>query len=96
MKDYTLDTEFDLFIENGDFNLSNSEGQAISLLFLTGKGHWKDSANTGIALEQFVNSNEKNTAITQIRFGLESDGATVKSLKFINDKINLDAVWTIS
>ena len=95
MKDYALDTDYDLFFENGDFKIADSERQATSLLFLTGKGHWKASPNTGIALEQFVNSNENNTAITQIRYGLEQDGAVVKTLKFINEKLSIEAEWNI-
>lgn len=96
MIDYILDTDFDLFFEDGDFKAGNSEAQAISLLLLTGPGHWKAGPNTGIGFERFLNSNEKNTAITQIRYGLEADGAVIENLKFVNEKLEIKAEWTTS
>ncbi len=95
MKDFILDADLDLFFENGDFKIDNSEAQAISLLLFTGKGHWKASPKTGIAFEQFVNSNEKNTAITQVSFGLQDDGAKIKKLQFKGNKLEIEAEWDI-
>ena len=96
MNDYILDTDFDLFFEKGDIKKGDSEAQAISLLLGTGQGHWKASVNTGIGFEQFVKSNEKDTAKTQITYGIEADGGKIRELVFVGEKLVIDAEWTIS
>lgn len=94
MEDYILDTDYDLLFEKGDFKVGNSERQTVALLLGTGKGHWKHSPNTGIAFEQFINSSEKNTAKTQIQYGIQDDRGTIQKIIFLGEKLEIEAEWT--
>jgi lipoprotein-releasing system permease protein len=52
VKDITLDDNFDLIIENGDFKVSDSDMQHIQLICITNLGHWKQFPLVGVGIEQ--------------------------------------------
>lgn len=81
VKDITLDNDFDLIIENGDFKLSESDMQHIQLICITNLGHWKQFPLTGVGIEQYIASSGQVDALKRsINIQLAADGYKVNDI----------------
>jgi hypothetical protein len=81
VKDITLDDDFDLVIENGDFKLSESDMQHIQLICITDVGHWKQSPLLGVGIMKYIASSGQQDALKRaINIQLASDGYKVNQI----------------
>jgi hypothetical protein len=81
VKDITLDDNFDLIIENGDFKVSDSDMQHIQLICITDVGHWKQSPLLGVGIEKYISSSGQTDALKRaINIQLASDGYKVNDI----------------
>jgi len=81
VKDITLDDNFDLIIENGDFKVSDSDMQHIQLICITNLGHWKQFPLLGVGIEQYIASSGQTDALKRaINVQLAADGYKVNDI----------------
>lgn len=81
VKDITIDNDFDLIIENGDFKVSESDMQHIQLICITGLGHWKQYPLQGVGIEQYIASSGQTEALKRaINIQLAADGYKVSDI----------------
>ena len=81
VKDITLDDNFDLIIENGDFKISYSDMKHIQLICITDLGHWKESPLLGVGIEKYIASSGQTDALKRsINVQLASDGYKVNDI----------------
>ena len=82
MKDILIDTENDIKIINGDFDVGESEMQEVGLILQSTQGEWKQSPILGPNLYQYIKSKASKTEIdSQVRIHLAIDNKDFKSLK---------------
>lgn len=100
MKDVILKASesglYDLFIQNGDLVVADSDKQHISLIVLSEKGWWKNAPFLGANVRDAV-SDEGSLLEVQgnIQEAIEDDGATIISLK-IDRFITVEAKWNLN
>jgi hypothetical protein len=81
VKDITLDDNFDLIIENGDFKISDSDMQHIQLICITDLGHWKQFPLLGVGINRYIASSGQTDALKRaINIQLASDGYKVNDI----------------
>jgi hypothetical protein len=81
VKDITIDDDFDLIIEDGDFKVSESDIQHIQLICITDLGHWKQSPLLGVGIEKYIASSGQTDALKRaINIQLSSDGFRVNQV----------------
>ena len=89
VKDITLNDDFDLLIENGDFKVSDSDMQHIQLICITNLGHWKQFPLVGVGIEQYIASSGQTDALKRnINIQLSSDGYKVNQILVSNTSEN--------
>lgn len=94
MKDILLDENSDLQIITGDFVSGDSDGQNQELLLSTDKGEWKENPKVGVGLFAFLNDENPNALLREIREQFTSDGMTINELKILpQNKIGIDASY---
>lgn len=84
MTDIIINTEtFDLTIDNGDFEIKNSEKQHIQLLLITNRGNWKEFLYVGAGLlDALLSENNLPTELQQeIRSQIELDGGIIEKIE---------------
>lgn len=91
MKDFIIDQNSNLLIEDGDWLLGDSHHQHIELLLTSLPGQWKENpeAGAGLALSQngVADSFIKHTIAIQ----LEADGFKLDNLQITENGITIDA-----
>lgn len=92
LQDYLHEDTQDLRIENGDFVRGKSHRQALALILSSHKGDWRQSPWVGVNLREWINDEGSVTSLKHlIQSQLELDGAQVRQLEILRDKIYLDA-----
>ena len=72
----------------GDTTLQNQE-----LILLAQPGEWKEHPMVGCGIEGITNDNDTNVWRRDIREQLQRDGMTVRSIRFNQDNIEIDAEY---
>lgn len=95
MKDITLDENNDLKIVAGDFQIADSDNQHVALLAATAAGDWKQSPAAGMGLNRFLlgETNDVTRMLHIIDVQLKADGVTSKTVKNINNQLQIDAKY---
>lgn len=92
-KDIMLDENMDLRIVNGDFVVAESSYQQQKILLLADKNEFKENPTTGVGIETYLDDEEPADMHREIRLQFAKDGMDVKSIKTIEGKLNIDAVY---
>lgn len=75
MTDFTLDSNGDLSITNGDLGVSFSDPYHIRDIIQTFQGNWKESPTCGVGIFSYLGSNGKEAELTAlIQAQLTQDG----------------------
>lgn len=91
--DLILDDSMDLRIENGDFVVGESSYQQQMILLLADKNEFKENPTTGVGIETYLDDENPADMHREIRLQFSKDGMKVNSIKTIEGKINIDAVY---
>jgi hypothetical protein len=90
IKDVLLDDFLDLEIKNGDFVVNESAGQHFISILSTNKGEWRFAPWLGVNLSNYINQDQNENLIKiEIKKQCEADGADVKSINIVGDKIHI-------
>ena len=74
-QDFELDTEGDLYISNGDFNIALSDQYALRDIIQSFVGNWKEYPALGVGVFAYLGSNGKEAELTRsIQQQVQSDG----------------------
>ena len=91
MKDFLLDTNGDLRIENGDLVTGTSDVQNQEVLLKTFKGEWKENPTIAVGAAGFLKEEDVQGLAAEIKQEFERDGMKVKGIEITTEKINVDA-----
>lgn len=89
MNDLILDDYYDLTTENGDLVTDVSDEQHQKLLLAVNKGDFKENPTIGVGVAMWLNDDNQDGLLGEIKKEFEKDGMTVKSLS-INEEGKLD------
>jgi hypothetical protein len=81
----------DIEFADGDFATGPSDEQHIEHILQSAPGHYKQHPLVGADITQMLGSGFGSAEKRQITIALQSDGYQLKSIKFSNDKIQIDA-----
>ena len=93
MKDFVLNHEHDLKIENGDFVIGDATDQNVELIFKSAPGQWKEHLETGVAIDRYINGNADRFLDRLIRVQLASDGYKIDNLVINHNGIAIDGSY---
>lgn len=92
MKDFIIDENNELAIDNGDFIIDESDVQNQQLLLISDKGDWKENPTVGVGIKRWLSDDEPAGLLAEIKKEFQRDGMKVKDLSLTDDKIlNVDA-----
>jgi len=92
MKDFILDENNELAINNGDFVIDISDTQHQQLLLSSDKGDWKENPTVGVGVKRWLSDDEPEDLLAEIKKEFQRDGMTVNDLTLTDNKIlNVDA-----
>jgi hypothetical protein len=91
MKDYMLDSDNDLRIENGDFVIDDSDLQHQELLLYAEKGAYKQYPLTGVGIMTYLKDENPDDLLREIRLQFAQDGMQVNKLAIVNGKLEVSA-----
>lgn len=90
MQDILVNTDYDLNIVNGDFQISESSDQNIEFIFKTNPGDFKEHITTGIAIQKSKNSNIDRFLDRTIRVQMKADGFKISQLEITETGVTID------
>ncbi|EKB58400.1 hypothetical protein [Bergeyella zoohelcum] len=93
MKDSTLNQNYDVQIENGDFIVSDSQNQSIELLLSSAQGEWKESPLTGANLHKAKHGKIDRDLYRHIGVQLKADGFNATKLQITTNGIDLQGSY---
>lgn len=83
MTDILLDIETaDVKTDKGDFVVGKSDGQHQEHLLVFQKGALKDEPETGVGIENYLNDDDVDGMLREVRTQFEQDGMTVSYVAF--------------
>jgi hypothetical protein len=92
MTDIILDENHQVAINNGDFIIDVSDVQQQNLLLICDKGDWKESPTVCVGVQRWLNDDEPEDLLAEIKKEFQRDGMTVNDLTLTDDKIlNVDS-----
>jgi hypothetical protein len=95
MIDLLLDaTSNDLLIDAaGNCKIGNSDQQHQALLLLIDKGGLKENPDAGVGAFKFLESEQTDAFLREIRIQFSDDGMLIKKIAFENNKLSIDAPY---
>jgi hypothetical protein len=95
MIDLLLDaTTNDLLIDAaGNCKIGNSDQQHQALLLLIDKGGLKENPDAGVGAFKFLESEQTDAFLREIRIQFSDDGMLIKKIAFENNKLSIDAPY---
>lgn len=91
MTDIVADFTNRTIFENGDLATGTSDDQNKRLLLLSEKGSVKEFPATCVGAASFLESEDQDGLIREIRAQFTADGMTVRSIKIDSGKLKIDA-----
>lgn len=85
MRDYLLSDTNDLVIKNGDFAIGDATSTNQKQLLSINKGEYKEFPVTGVGLMNFLDDENPDELIREIRREMVKDGMTVDELVINKD-----------
>lgn len=93
-KDYLLDDDFDLRIENGDFVVGESTAQHQKLLLMYNKGELRQYPRTGVGVISFINDDNLGDLYQEVIKHFKADDMDVQKLEIFPDgRMNVEAKY---
>lgn len=89
MLDYKQTPDGDLDFTNEDLSITESTTQHQRDLLLSGKGHIRQSPETGVDSIEYLQDNEPENYLRAVRIEFSNDGMNVKSVA-VNQTGNLE------
>jgi hypothetical protein len=89
MNDILLDTDGDLSIKNGDFDIGFSDNQHQEHILLANKGEYKEFPELGVGIAAMLGDDDYTDMLIEIKKNLEYDGMKIKNVRF-DENGNLD------
>lgn len=94
MKDFLLDENGDLKIENGTLVIGNCEEQNQALLLKLPKGAIKEHPGATVGIMNYLESEDPAALLLEIRQRYTDDGMVINKLGFNDEgKLIIDAVY---
>ena len=95
MIDLLLDaTSNDLLIDAmGNCKIGNSDQQHQALLLLIDKGGLKENPDAGVGAFKFLESEQTDAFLREIRIQFSEDGMLINKIAFENNKLSIDAPY---
>ncbi|MBA3901184.1 MAG: hypothetical protein H0X62_13425 [Bacteroidetes bacterium] len=94
MRDILLDENNELLIKNGDLVMGDATKQHQKHLLMASKGEYKQSPTTGVGLMSFLDDENPDDLLREIRKEFARDGMTVNDIKIKGDgSISIDAAY---
>ncbi len=96
MNDILLDMNtFDIAIENGDLVVGRSDEQHQELLLVATKGDFKQHPDVGVDIASFLNDDNVQEMLNEVRRQFTNDGMTVVSVNYdeITKNLEFDASY---
>lgn len=91
MKDIILDSNWDLSIKNGDFEIGQSDRQNVFLRAFSEKGQWISDVLAGVGISSLINST--TTQLQRFKAllaeDIKGDGYTLENME-LNEKGELN------
>jgi len=92
MKDFLVDEEFDLQINDGDFVVGESTAQHQKVLIIADKGEFKEVPMRGVGARRYIEDHTPDNLAREIRTEFAADGMTVNKIQIASDlTIQVDA-----
>ncbi len=91
MKDILLNQDYNLLIEQGDWQINDSHHQHIELLLTTLPGEWKENPEAGVGIHLSKNGVIDGFIKRTIAVQLEADGFKLDHLQFTEKGLIIDA-----
>lgn len=95
MIDLLLDaTNNDLLMDAaGNIKIGNSDQQHQALLLLIDKGGLKENPDAGVGAFKYLESEQTDAFLREIRIQFTNDGMQIKRIAFENNKLSIDAPY---
>lgn len=95
MIDLLLDaTSNDLLIDAaGNCKIGNSDQQHQALLLLIDKGGLKENPDAGVGAFKYLESEQTDAFLREIRIQFSDDGMLINKIAFENNKLSIDAPY---
>lgn len=93
MTDILLDTNNSPAFDQGDWATGYSDEQHKLLLLLTAQGEWKESPDVGVGPFRFLEGENPQALLREVRQQFTADGMEVKNLNYENGQLKVDAVY---
>lgn len=94
MKDFLLDDNGDLLIQNGDFVIGESDNQHQLDILLSEKGEWKEFPEIGVGINEMLSDDDFVEFLIEAKKNLEYDGMSINNIEFTGDgKLNIDGKY---
>ena len=85
--DIMLDSNYDLLIQNGDWDVDDCNEVDADLIINTSRGNWKQWPLVGFGLSNYLESEVDKTVVDEINSGikvqLQADGFTVNGVNIL-------------
>lgn len=91
-KDFILDEDFDIVLDDGDLMFDHANQQNIESLCLISKGELKYSPLTGVGIRRLINARAgEREAVKEIKLQLRADNWKNESVGFQNEELVITA-----
>jgi hypothetical protein len=95
MTDILLNTTTNdlLLDESGNIKIGNSDQQHQALLLLIDKGGLKENPDAGIGAFKYLESEQTDAFLREVRIQYEDDGMRIKKIAFENNQLSINAPY---
>lgn len=95
MKDFLLNDPGDIDFSGGDLKIGVSDLQHQEHIIVAQKGEIKQKPDAGVGIENYINSNEIDGMVRELRSEFEKDGMNVNEISFDEEtgQLNYDAKY---
>lgn len=90
MKDFVFDSATeDIKIVNGDLAIEDSDQQHTMSIIVANKGDYKSDPAVGVGIEDYLNDDNIEGMLKEIRRQLKYDGMTIEKLTYVNGSLEI-------
>jgi len=93
MKDFLLDDNGELRIENGDFVVGESDNQHQQDIIKCSKGEFREFPELGVGIEQSLGDDDFITTLIEVKKNLEYDGMKINNVTLNDGQITIDGQY---
>jgi hypothetical protein len=92
--DILLDANNDLRIDNNDLIYGESTEQHQQLLLISAKGDFKETPTASVGASGYLNDENVNGLLAEIKSEFERDGMQLKEIKITNNQLYINASYS--